>query len=149
MTKYQKIFLVLLRLALGGLFLYSGFTKITDPAFSAGGYLNSAANFTGFYHWLAQPNILPLVGFLNSWGQFALGLSLVLGIFVPISTVLGAAMMILYWLPLNFPHPDAHSYIVDEHIVYATALLLLGSLNAGKVWGLENWVAKTWKTAKK
>jgi thiosulfate dehydrogenase (quinone) large subunit len=142
MTRYQKLFLILLRLALGWMFLYSGFTKIMDPAWSAAGYLNSASAFSGFYHWLASPAMLPLINFVNEWGQLLLGISLILGIFVRFSSILGAALMIMYYLPiLKFPYPNNHSFIVDEHIIYALALLLLGAFSAGRIYGLENWCA--------
>ena len=140
MTQYQKIFLFLLRISLGFLFLYAGFTKVIDPAWSAAGYLKGATTFSGFYQWLASPEILPFTNFLNEWGLTLIGIALILGVFVRLSAVLGAGMMILYYFPvLNFPLVGEHGYLVDEHIIYAFALLLLGSLKAGRVMGLENW----------
>jgi thiosulfate dehydrogenase [quinone] large subunit len=142
MTKLQKSSVFLLRISLGWLFFYSGITKIMNPDWSAGSYLNNAKAFTDFYGWLASPDILPIVTFVNEWGQLLLGLSLLLGIFIRISAPLGAAMMILYWLPLGFPYPNNHSYIVDQHIIYAAALLLLASLKAGRTWGLDKFIPK-------
>jgi thiosulfate dehydrogenase [quinone] large subunit len=137
MTGTQKWLLILLRLALGGLFFYSGLTKVLDPAWSAGGYLAGAHHLTAFYDWLANPAILPIVNHLNSWGQLLLGASLLLGFWVRLSSALGALLMILYYLPLNFPQPDAHSYIVDQHLIYALALLILGAWQAGRFWGWD------------
>lgn len=143
MTTYQKYALVLLRVALGVLLLYAGLTKLLNPAWSAAGYLGSAETFAGFYAWLASPGMLPLVNFLNMWGLTLIGIALILGIFVRLASALGALMMFLYYLPiLQFPHVGEHSYLVDEHIVYALALLLLGALRAGRVAGLEQWCAK-------
>ena len=140
MTQFQKISLFLLRIALGWLMFYAGITKVIDPAWSAGGYLKGAKTFVGFYQWLASPGILPLVNFVNEWGLTLLGLSLILGIFVRLSSILGAVLMLLYYLPiLDFPYPNPHSYLVDEHIVYVFVLLLFAGLRAGRVWGLENW----------
>lgn len=140
MTQSSKFFLFLLRILPGWLFLYAGMTKILDPNWSAGGYLAGAKTFTGFYQWLASPAILPVVDFINEWGLTLLGISLILGVFVRFSSVLGAILMILYYLPiLNFPYPNPHSFIVDEHIIYATVLLFLASIRAGRFWGLENW----------
>lgn len=138
----QRALIALTRLALGVLFFYAGITKVLNPAWSAAGYLTGAKNFTGLYAWLASPSILPIVNFLNEWGLTLLGVSLILGIAVRLSATLGAILMILYYLPLGFPYPNAHAFLVDEHIVYALALLLLGNLRAGRVWGLENWCAK-------
>ena len=130
----------MLRVSLGWMFFYAGITKVINPAWSAEGYLNGAKTFAGFYHWLASPGILPVTNFVNEWGLTLLGVSLVLGIFVRLSSTLGAFLMLLFYLPiLQFPYPNAHSFIVDEHIIYIFALLSLGSIRAGRVLGLEKW----------
>jgi thiosulfate dehydrogenase [quinone] large subunit len=138
MTQFQKISLFFLRVATGWMMLYAGITKIINPAWSAEGYLKGAKTFTGFYQWLAGPGILPAVNFVNEWGLTLLGVSLILGIGVRLSSVLGAVLMLLYYFPvLDFPYPNPHSYLVDEHIIYTLVLLLLASFRAGRVWGLE------------
>ncbi|OGF80022.1 hypothetical protein A2926_01040 [Candidatus Giovannonibacteria bacterium RIFCSPLOWO2_01_FULL_44_40] len=140
MTTFQKFSLFLLRIAMGWLMFYAGITKILDPNWSAAGYLKGAKTFVGFYQWLLQPNILPALNFVNEWGLTLLGISLVFGVFVRLSSVLGAILMLLYYFPiLQFPYPNPYSYIVDEHIIYTLALLFLASLRAGRIWGLENW----------
>ena len=139
MPKSQKVSVILLRITMGWMFLYAGWSHVIDPNFSAAGYLARAKTFVGFYHYLASPNILPIVNFVNEWGLTLLGVSLILGISVRLSGKLGALLMILYWLPLGILHPDAHSLIVDDHIIYAAALLVLSSISAGRIWGLENW----------
>ena len=129
-----------MRVSLGWMFFYAGITKVINQAWSAEGYLNGAKTFAGFYHWLASPGILPVTNFVNEWGLTLLGVSLVLGIFVRLSSTLGAFLMLLFYLPiLQFPYPNAHSFIVDEHIIYIFALLSLGSIRAGRVLGLEKW----------
>ena len=142
MTQFRKVSLFLLRVSLGWMMLYAGVTKIIDPQWSAEGYLKGAKTFAWFFESLTNPGILPLVNFLNEWGLTLLGLSLILGIGVRLSSVLGAGLMMLYYFPiLDFPYPNPHSFIVDEHIIYAVALLVLASMRAGRVWGLENWCA--------
>ncbi|MEK7138266.1 MAG: hypothetical protein AAB787_02030, partial [Patescibacteria group bacterium] len=77
---------------------------------------------------------------INEWGLTLLGITLILGIFVRLSSVLGAILMFMYYFPiLQFPYPNTHSFIVDEHIIYATALLFLAAIKSGRVWGLEKW----------
>lgn len=121
---------------------YAGITKVLDPSWSAAGYLKGAKTLTGFYQWLVSPAILPLTNFVNEWGLTLLGVSLILGVGVRLSSILGAVLMLLYFFPiLDFPYPNPHSYIVDEHIIYALVLILLASVRAGRVWGLENWCA--------
>lgn len=140
MTQFQKITLFLLRVTLGWMYFYAGITKVLNPNWSAAGYLKGAKSFTGFYQWLLEPGILPIVNFLNEWGLTLLGVSLILGIFVRLSSILGAVLMLLYYLAiLQFPYPNTHAYIVDEHIIYITALLFLAAIRAGHVWGLEKW----------
>ena len=142
MSRFQKMSLVLLRLGLGWLMFYAGITKVLDPAWSAAGYLKGAKTFTSFFQSLTDPGILPFIDFINEWGLTLLGISLILGIFVRLSSVLGAALMMLYYFPvLDFPKIAPHSYIVDDHIIYALALLILAAFRAGRIWGLENWCA--------
>ncbi len=138
MGKYERFFLTALRLALGWLFFYAGITKVLNPEWTSGGYLKGAKTLAGFYHWLATSNVLPIVDFMNEWGLTLLGVSLILGIGVRLSSVLGAMLMILYYVPiLDFPYPNVHSYIVDEHLVYAAVLLYFAAVRAGRVWGLD------------
>ncbi|MEK7066087.1 MAG: hypothetical protein AAB965_00775 [Patescibacteria group bacterium] len=126
------------------MFFWSGITKVIDPAWSAAGFLNGAKAFTGFYQWLATPEILPVTNFMNEWGLTLLGLALIFGVFVRLGAVLGSVLMFLYYLPiLQFPYPNVHSFIVDEHIIYISALLVLGSLKAGRVWGFEEWCSNS------
>ena len=140
MDRFQKLSLFFLRVGTGWLMFYAGITKILNPAWSAAGYLKGAKTFVGFYNWLAQPDILPVVNFINEWGLTLLGISLILGIGVRLSSILGGVLMLLYYFPiLDFPYPNPHSYIVDEHIIYILVLLFLAAVRAGRVWGLENW----------
>lgn len=139
-TKFQKLSLFLLRISMGWLMLYAGITKVLDPEWTAAGYLKGAKTFAGFSQWLAGPGILPAVDFMNEWGLTLLGISLIFGIFVRFSSMLGAVLMLLSYFPiLDFPHPNPHSYLVDEHVIYAFVLFLFASLRAGRVWGLESW----------
>lgn len=140
MPKYQKIFLFLLRISTGWLMFYAGIVKILDPNWSAAGYLGGAKTFAGFYQWFLRPDILPLTNFINEWGLALLGVSLILGIFVRLSSVLGALLMLLYYFPvLQFSYIPPHSYIIDDHIIYALVLLFFAANKAGKIWGLDNY----------
>ncbi|MFN7088758.1 MAG: DoxX family membrane protein [Candidatus Paceibacteria bacterium] len=140
LSQGQKISLFLLRISLGWLMFYAGITKFLNPAWSAAGYLKNAKTFSSFYQWLARPEILPIVNFVNEWGLTLLGLSLILGWGVRLSSILGAVLMFLYYLPiLDFPYPTPHAFLVDEHIIYIFVLLLFASFRAGRVWGFDNW----------
>lgn len=143
MTKSQKLFLFLARVSLGWLMFYAGITKLLNPNWSAAVYLTNAKILTGFYAWLASPAILPIINFVNAWGLTLLGISLVLGVGVRLSSILGSIMMLLYYLPLGIIHPDAHSFIVDDHIIYGLLLLFFAASRAGRVWGMDGWSANS------
>lgn len=137
---FQKISLFVLRTSVGWFMFYAGITKILNPEWSAGGYMKAAKTFAGFYQWLASPGLLPIMNFVNEWGLTLLGISLILGIGVRISSISGALLMLLYYFPvLDFPYIKPYSFLIDEHIIYALVLLLFASLRAGRVWGLESW----------
>ncbi len=143
MTQPGKISLFFLRISIGWLMFYAGITKVLNPEWSAEGYLRGAKTFAGFYTWLADSSLLPLINFINEWGLALLGISLILGVFVRLSSIFGIVLMLLYYFPvLEFPYiPGAHAYIVDDHIIYAAILFYFAtsSTRPGRVWGLENW----------
>lgn len=142
MKPSQKISLFLLRVSLGWLFFYAGITKVVNDAWSAEGYIKGAKTFSGFYNLLLSPNVLPVINFVNEWGLVLLGVSLIVGIAVRLSSFFGIILMLLYYLVLDFPYPNANSYIVDQHIVYIFSLFAFISFRAGRVWGLDEWCSR-------
>ncbi|MEK9160182.1 MAG: DoxX family protein [Patescibacteria group bacterium] len=142
MKKFQKISLTLFRVSLGWMFFYAGISKVLDPEWTSQGYLENATDSTGFYVWMANSSFLPAIDFMNEWGLTLLGVSLILGLFVRLSGVLGILLMMLYYLALGFPYPNEHALIVDEHIIYSFALLFLVAIQAGRVYGLDAWCGK-------
>lgn len=143
MTKFQKLSIFILRLSLGFLMFYAGITKVVDSSWSAAGYIKGAKAFSPFYNFLLSPSVLPVIDFLNEWGLTLLGISLIFGVFVRLSSMLGIVLMVLYYLPiLKFPYVGDHSYLVDEHIIYSASLLLLMAFNAGRIFGFDGWFSK-------
>ena len=138
MTTSQKFFLFLLRVSAGWMFFYAGIIKVLDPQWSAEGYLKGAKSFVWFYQWLLQPEILPIINSINKWGLTLLGVSLIIGLFVRFSSLLGVLLMALYYIPLGFPHPNQSAYIVDQHIIYIVVLLFFASIKAGRILGLDS-----------
>ena len=124
-----------LRLSLGWLFLYAGWTKIINAEWSAAGYLQSAKTFAPLYQWLASPDLLPITNFVNQWGLFLVGLFLIIGFRVRIASFVGATMMLLYYFPiLDGLRPNAHALIVDEHIIYSAGFLVLAMYARDSRW---------------
>ncbi len=141
MSKLQSTTLLVLRVVMGWFYFYAGISKVLDPQWTSAGYIKGAATATWFYNILLQPPVLGVVDFMVKWGLVLLGISLILGLFVCLSSYLGALMMFLLYLPiLKFPMAGQHSYIIDEHIIYIAALFVLAHFQAGKVWGLDRWV---------
>ncbi len=142
-SKNSRIALFVSRFVVGWMMFYAGITKILDSQWSAADYMSKAKTFSGLYAWLSQPGLLPIINFINEWGLTLLGVALMLGVFVRLSSVLGAVLMMLYYLPiLDFPYPNTHSFIVDEHIIYISILLLFAAVRAGRFWGLDNWCSR-------
>lgn len=143
MVYWQKVTLVVLRVLMGWVFFYAGITKVINPAWSAAGYLLGAKTFPQFYHFFASPAVLPLTNALNAWGLTLVGASLILGLAVRVSGSFGILLMLLYYFPiLNFPYPDANSFIVDQHLVYAAVCAVLVASRAGRPWGLDGELAR-------
>lgn len=143
MTQFQHVSLFLLRISLGWMFFWAGITKVLNPEWSAAGFLSNAKTFPNFYQWFTTPEILPFTNFLNEWGLTLVGAALILGVFVRLAAAGGILLMLLYYFPtLDFPYPTVHTFLVDDHLIYASALFVLSSLRSGRAWGLENWCAR-------
>lgn len=145
---FFTVSLVALRVAMGWLLFYAGVTKIINPAWSAAGYLKGAKTFTGIYGWFASPGNIGWVNFLNEWGLTLIGLALIFGILTRYASWAGVLLMVLYYFPiLDFPYAGEHSYIIDEHIVYALVLIFFAAADAGKYWGLDVFLPRFFRTA--
>jgi thiosulfate dehydrogenase [quinone] large subunit len=145
MNHATKTALFLLRVGLGWVFVYAGFSKIIDPSWSAAGYLTHASTLSGFYNTLASSSNIGWVNFLNEWGLLLIGLSLVFGFLVRYSSIAAIALMALYWVAiLKFPLVGPNAYLVDEHIIYILIFVLFISANAGNFWGIDGKWAKNY-----
>ena len=123
---------LILRLAMGVLFLATGWKKIVGD-WSAESYLLAANGpFAEWFRSLAGSSVIDL---FNAWGLFCLGLALLLGILVRPAAILGVILMTLYYFA-HFFENTAGGY-VDQHIVYAAALLLFAAGGAGHAFGLN------------
>lgn len=141
---FRKVSVVVVRVIAGWYFLYAGFTKVADPAWSAAGYLTHAGTFADFFAWLAQPGIIEVVDFLNQWGLLLVGIALIAGVFTRFAALSGALLLLLYYLPnLSFPYAGEHGYIVDYHLFEAAALVLLASLPERHVASIDRTLARS------
>jgi len=130
MNIYTTASAVALRLLLGWYMLYAGLEKVFDPAWTAQGFLLSAKTFPSFYAWFAMASNSWWVDPLNSWGITLVGAALILGVGIRIAGWAGAMLMLLYYFP-HYVFPTVpHGFIVEEHIIYAVAFILITLLPA-------------------
>lgn len=148
MTTFEKVSFTVLRVTMGWMMFYAGITKVLNPAWSAEGYLMNAKTFPELFAWFASPTLLPYINFVNEWGLTFLGASLILGLGVRLSSMLGGVLMLLYYFPaLDGWYPSTHSFIVNEHLIYAAVLVAFAALRVGRVWGIDGWcVVSRWST---
>lgn len=137
-TKFTKAAILLLRVAIGWLFIYDGIIKLQDKAWSAHDFLVGTKFFPAFYQWLASPEILSIVNMITPWALIILGAAILTGLYVRIVTIIAMTMMVLFYIPiLTFPTVTTGGYLVDKTVIYFLVLLTLNTLDAGRYFGLD------------
>jgi len=127
----------LLRFLLGWFMFFAGIEKVLNPEWTASGFLMTAKTFPSFYAWFASAGNSWWVDPLNAWGLTLVGVALLLGVAIRPAALAGFALMILYYFPhVDFPNVP-HGFIVEEHIIYGAAFLLVAFLPAAKRFGLS------------
>lgn len=151
----------LLRLSLGWVFLWAFLDKMFALGFATGrdaetgvvdrfgdaAWINGGSPTKGF---LSFGTDGPLKDFYGSFagqawadwlfmiGLLGIGAALMLGIGMRIATVAGAALLVMMW---SAALPPANNPFMDDHIVYALALVVLLGAGAGHHLGL----GRTWE----
>jgi thiosulfate dehydrogenase [quinone] large subunit len=147
--------LAVLRLATGFIFFWAfldktlglGFSTPPERAWISGGtpsqgFLNSdsvVGPLKPFFAAIASPvsDVLFMVAML------AIGLAVILGVGLRISAVVGTILMLAMYLA-EWPfgaNASSTNPLVDYHIIYALALIVIAALAAGDTWGL----GRPWK----
>lgn len=143
----QKV-LAVTRLATGFVFLWAFVDKLLGLGYStpaerawvngggpAQGFLThlEGGPFQGFFASLATP----LVDVLFMAGMLGVGLAVMLGVGLRVSAVAGGLIMLLMYLAeLPAAYPGSTNPVVDYHVIYALALVLVALTSAGDTWGL-------------
>lgn len=141
--------LTALRLATGFIFLWAfldktfglGFSTPAERAWINGGtpsqgYLTGDAvvgPLKPFFAAIASPasDVLFMIGML------AIGLAVMIGIGLRVSAVVGTAIMLMMYLA-EWPfgaNAASNNPLVDYHIIYALALIVIATTSAGDTWG--------------
>lgn len=136
-NKYAAGLLLFIRLYLGWEWLTGGWGKLTGPKpFDATGFLNGAItkpvakageviypNFTAFLQDFALPNV-KLFNVLVPWGEFLVGLGLLLGALTTVAMFFGLVM--------NFMFLYAGTVSVNPWMIMFGFIILAAGANAGK-----------------
>jgi uncharacterized membrane protein YphA (DoxX/SURF4 family) len=145
------------RIAVGFHFLLFGEYKIIGPAFPQGGdflywihlFLNNNTP-VGFYRTFLEKFVLVhpvLCARIVGWGEFAIGLSLVLGLFVRPASIAGIIHMISLvlatWYAPGHGAPMWRYFGANlDHIPLIFLFLIFFAARAGDVWGLDGVLRK-------
>lgn len=144
-VRNNKLFagvLAFLRIYIGYQWITAGWGKITGGGFDASGFLQGAIASAGGEHpavqgwWatfleaVALPNA-ELFTFLVMWGEFLVGIALILGIFTNFAALMG--------ITLNFAFLFSGTVSTNGQMILITFFLIIAGYNAGK-YGLDRWV---------
>lgn len=138
--------IVAMRVLIGWHFLYEGIAKLSNPNWSAAGYLNQARGpLAGLFKSLAaDPNLLSNVNLLNQWGLTLIGLGLIVGCFTRVASASGMLVVLLFYL-CNPPFvgyfysiPSEGSYlVVNKNLVEVSALAVVYASRSGLFAGID------------
>ncbi|HEX5998526.1 MAG TPA: DoxX family membrane protein [Hyphomicrobiaceae bacterium] len=140
----ERRFIFLFRMLMAWTFLYAASHQVFVPGWSVAGFLRNTKTFHDLFAIFTTPSVAPLITFLVGYGHLLIGLSLLAGLMVRVSSIFGILLMLLYWMAhMDFPYiENANNFIVDYHIVYASLLGYLIYKQAGYVWGLDALASK-------
>ncbi len=138
---YVAGLLAIIRIYLGYQWMTAGWGKITG-GFDASGYLQGAIGKAGGDHpavqgwWAAFLESVALPGadlftFLVMWGEFLVGIALILGLFTNFAALMGIMM--------NFAFVFSGTVSTNGQMILLTALLLVAGYNAGR-FGTDRYV---------
>jgi thiosulfate dehydrogenase [quinone] large subunit len=140
------IAITVMRVLIGWHFLYEGIAKLSNPTWSAAGYMKAARGpFSGLFRWLAsQPNLLENANTITMYGLAIVGVLLILGLFTRLAAVGGMGFILLFYL-CNPPFvgyfyslPTEGSYlVVNKNLVELGALAVILLTGSGRFAGLD------------
>ena len=158
-TSVAPAALVLLRTLIGWHFLYEGYFKLVQPAWSAAGaplpawsasgFLHAASGpFSGLFRTLAEPPWLAVVDLGIPLALAAIGVCLMLGLFTQTAAAAAVLLLLTFYvaaIPMaGVPEPRAEGayLIVNKTLVEAAAALVVLTARTGSIAGLDRLVSK-------
>jgi thiosulfate dehydrogenase [quinone] large subunit len=153
MTSWQQLTLVLLRTLIGWHFLYEGYTKLLQPAWSragapvaawsSAGYLKAATGpFADSFHALGNASWIGTLDLAIASALVAIGLSLLLGLFTQVGCLGAFGLLAVFYvsaIPMGLPEPRSEgTYLfVNKNLIEAAAVMVLFSFRTGQIAGLD------------
>lgn len=147
-TVGQNVAFVLLRLLVGWHFLYEGVIKLYNPSWTSKGYLLSAEFLKPVFTWMASEDMIGIIDSLNISGLIAIGLGLMIGVFVKGAAWGGMILLGFYYLahpPFGaIPQgPSEGSYwIVNKNLIEIAALFVIYQFPATEAFGAKRFFEK-------
>jgi thiosulfate dehydrogenase [quinone] large subunit len=143
-SRAERTLVLVFRLLMAWTFIYAASHQAFVANFTIVGFLNSTKTFHNLFAVFTAPAIAPIVSFMVAWGHLLIGLSLLFGLLVRVSSAFGIALLLMYWMAhMDWPFiENKNNFIVDYHIVYSVVLVYLIVKHAGHVWGLDGWLAR-------
>lgn len=157
LSSLQPTALVVLRTLIGWHFLYEGYTKLLQPAWSragapvaawsSAGYLKAATGpLAGVFHSLGSASWIGTLDIIVALLLVAVGLSLILGCFTQTGCAGALALLAMFYLsaiPMGLPEARAEgSYlIVNKNLIEAAAVVVLLAFRTGRIAGLDQYFA--------
>ncbi len=138
--------LFLLRVLIGWHLLYEGLIKLTDPAWSAAGFLKASQGpFSWFFLFVANNKAwLGIVEVINEWGLTIIGALLMVGLFTRVTAYAGMLLLLTYYLctpplaGLSYTAPSEGNYlVVNKTLIEAVALLIVALFSKENDLGLD------------
>lgn len=146
--KNMDNWILLMRLSMGWVFFYAGFSKlIKEGGWTAAGYLsNLEGPFAEAFAQLAGNSV---VDWLNMLGLTAIGIAFIFGVGIRIASYSGIVLMVLYLLA-EYPARGDYMNFIEDHIIYAIVFLGflvfgVGKASLGEKFKKESWYKNnTW-----
>ncbi|MGG3480782.1 DoxX family protein [Peribacillus frigoritolerans] len=147
LNKNVSILLAVLRVYLGYTWVMAGWGKLTGGQFDASGFLQGAlANSTGehpavqgwwvaFLENVAIPNV-EIFNTLVPWGEFLVGIGLLVGCFTKTAVFFGLVM--------NFSYLFSGTTSTNPQLVLLSMFILVSAMNAGR-YGVDGMIIPTLK----
>lgn len=144
----SAIFVVLLRLLMGGMILFAGLGKYSfvpgGEAFDASGFLvhgvDSASPVSGLYAAMAgNEMILATINVIIPLTQVLIGVALITGALLRLAAFGGALQMFAFYLG---GWEGQWLALFDNTLIYAVLFLALGALAAGRIAGLDRYIER-------